>query len=106
METIIYLLRIIGFGLFQLTVNREITNSNENEDKMKTQVTQSFNQYFENETKIWRQNILRLQLHDAIYRLRFCSNSFIHILSLSKSHNNVASIQKNRGDKSHSVIVA
>ena len=30
---------------------------NENEDKTKTQMTQSFNQYFENETKIWRQNI-------------------------------------------------
>ena len=48
----------------------------------------------------------KLQLHDAIYRLRFYSNSLIHILSLSNSHNNVASIQKNRGDKSHSVIVA
>ena len=30
----------------------------------------------------------------------------IHILSLSNSHNNVASIQKNRGDKLHHVIVA
>ena len=49
---------------------------------------------------------LKLQLHDAIYRLRFYSNSLIHILSLSNSHNNVASIQKNRGDKSNRVIVA
>ena len=49
---------------------------------------------------------LKLQLHDAIYRLRFYSNSLIHILSLSNSHNNVASIQKNRGDKSYRVIVA
>ena len=49
---------------------------------------------------------VKLQLHDAIYRLRFYSNSFIHILSLSNSHNNVASMQKNRGDKSHRVIVA
>ena len=49
---------------------------------------------------------IKLQLHDAIYRLRFYSNSLIHILSLSNSHNNVAAIQKNRGDKSHSVIVA
>ena len=49
---------------------------------------------------------LKLQLHDAIYRLRFYSNSLIHILSLSNSHNNVVSIQKNRGDKSHRVIVA
>ena len=45
-------------------------------------------------------NVLKLRLHDAIYRLRFYSNSFIHILSLSNAHNNVASIQKNRGDKS------
>ena len=49
---------------------------------------------------------VKLQLHGAIYRLRFYSNSLIHILSLSNSHNNVASIQKNRGDKSHRVIVA
>ena len=49
---------------------------------------------------------LKLQLHDAIYRLRFYSNWLIHILSLSNLHNNVASIQKNRGDKSHRVIVA
>ena len=48
---------------------------------------------------------VKLQLHDAIYRLRFYSNSLTHILSLSNSHNNVASIQKNRGDKSHRVIV-
>ena len=50
--------------------------------------------------------IIKLQLHSAIYRLRFYSNSLIHILSLSNSHNDVTSIQKNRGDKSHSVIVA
>ena len=49
--------------------------------------------------------IVRLQLHGAIYRLRFYSNSLIHILSLSNSHNNVASLQKNRGDKSHCVIL-
>ena len=48
----------------------------------------------------------KLQLHDAIYRLRFYSNSLIHILLLSYSHNNVASIQKSRGDKSRRVIVA
>ena len=48
----------------------------------------------------------KLQLQDAIYRLRFYSNSLIHILSLSNSDNNVASIQKNRDDKSHRVIVA
>ena len=49
---------------------------------------------------------LKLQLHDAIYRLRFYWNSLIHIVSLSNLHNNVASIQKNRGDKSHRVIAA
>ena len=47
----------------------------------------------------------KLQLHDAIYRLRFYSNSLIHILSLSNLHNNEASIQKNLGDKSHRVTV-
>ena len=31
---------------------------NENKDETNTQMTQSFNQYSENETKIWRQNIL------------------------------------------------
>ena len=49
---------------------------------------------------------LKLQLHDAIYRLRFYSNSLNHISSLSNSHSNVASVQKNRDDKSHRVIVA
>ena len=48
----------------------------------------------------------KLQLHDAIYRVRFHSNSWIDVLSLSNSHSNVASIQKNRDDKSHRVIVA
>ena len=37
---------------------------------------------------------LKLQLHDAIYRLRSYSNSLIHVLSLSNSHNNVASLQR------------
>ena len=30
---------------------------NEDENKMETQMTESFNQYSENETKIWRQSI-------------------------------------------------
>ena len=51
-------------------------------------------------------DLVKLQLHDAIYRLRFYSNSLIRILSLSNSHNNVAAIQKNQGDKSHRVTVA
>ena len=51
--------------------------------------------------------ILKLQLQDAIYRLRFYSKLLhIHILSLSNLHNNVAPIQKKRDDKSHRVIVA
>ena len=32
--------------------------------------------------------------------------SFIHILLLSNLYNNIASIQKNRGNKSHCVVVA
>ena len=50
--------------------------------------------------------LLKLQLHYAIYRLRFYSNSLIHILSLSNSHSHVSSIQKNRADKSHRVTAA
>ena len=48
--------------------------------------------------------IIKLLLYDAIYRLRFYS--LIHILSLSNSYNNVTSMQKKSGDKSHGVIVA
>ena len=36
---------------------------NENEGKTKTQMAQSFNQYSENETKIWHQNILNQFSH-------------------------------------------
>ena len=50
--------------------------------------------------------LFKLQLHDVIYRLQFCSNSLTHILSLSNLHSNIASIQKNRDNKSHRVIVA
>ena len=53
-----------------------------------------------------KMNHLKLQLHDAIYRLRFYLSSLIRNLSLSNLHSNVASLQKNRGDKSHRVIVA
>ena len=56
--------------------------------------------------QIGMEPLVKLQLYDVIYRLRFFSNSLIHILSLSNSHNNVAPIQKNRADKSHRVIVA
>ena len=52
------------------------------------------------------ERLVKLQLHDAICQLRFYWNSLIHILSLSNSHNNVASMQKNRGGKSQRVIVA
>ena len=47
----------------------------------------------------------KLRLHDTLYRLRFYSNSLIHILSLSNLHSNVASMQKTQDDTSHPVIV-
>ena len=56
--------------------------------------------------KTYRIPNVKVQLHYAFYQLRFYSNSLIHILLLSNPHNNVASIQKSRGDKSHRVIVA
>ena len=59
-----------------------------------------------NNTNVINRVFIKLQLHDAIYRLRFYSNSLIHILSLSNTHNNVASIRKNRGDKSDRIIAA
>ena len=42
------------------------------------------------------------------YTMRFIGYDSIQtrILSLSNSHSNVATVQKNRGDKSHRVIVA
>ena len=43
---------------------------NEDEDKTKTQMTQSFNQYSENETTIWRQNILNQFNHVSSSCLR------------------------------------
>ena len=51
---------------------------------------------------------VKLRLYDATYRLRFCPDSLIHISPgvAFKFAQNVASIQKNRGDKSHRVIVA
>ena len=61
-------------------------------------------EFYEDSTKEGCGIKVKLQLHDAIYRLRFYSNSLIHILSLSNSHNNVVSLQKNRSDKSHRVI--
>ena len=44
----------------KISIYRFLTGKlrDEKEDKMKTQMTQSFNQYSENETKIWQQNIL------------------------------------------------
>ena len=56
--------------------------------------------------KLMNNSSNKLQLHYAIYRLQFYSNSLIHTLWLSNSHNNVASIQKSQGDKSYRVIVA
>ena len=45
---------------------------NENEDKTKTQMTQSFNEYSENETKIWRQNMTSLKAQ-LVWLLKKCS---------------------------------
>ena len=44
-----------ALGLILIT--QKLRNENENK-KTKTQMTQSFTQYSENETKSWRQNIL------------------------------------------------
>ena len=44
-----------GFTFVHLVILERLRNENEN--KTKKQITQSFNQYSENETKIWRQNI-------------------------------------------------
>ena len=55
---------------------------NENEDKTKTQMTQSFNQYSENETKIWRQNILSQFSHVSLSCLR--SHFVISLISPEK----------------------
>ena len=56
--------------------------------------------------QVFSSNPDQLRLHDAIYLLGFYSKSLIHILSLSNSNNKVASVQKNRPDKSHHIIVA
>ena len=47
--------------------------------------------------------LLKLRLYDA-NRLRFCSDWLIYTRWLSNSHSNIASMQKNRGDKSHRVF--
>ena len=55
-----FLLKISVFSKLTFYLGRAVTLErlrNENEDKAKTQMTQSFNQYSENETEIWRQNI-------------------------------------------------
>ena len=44
---------------------------------------------------------IRLQLHYAIYRLRFYSELLIRVYMLSISYNDISWIQKNRPDKSH-----
>ena len=82
---------------WQQVQNMCYTNANSQAKNPPTQV------FFECQNSY---EILKLHLHIAIYRLRFYSNLLIHILSLSNLHNNVASIQRNRGDKSHRVIVA
>ena len=58
---------------------------NENEGQTKTQMTQSFNQYSENETKIWHQNILN-QFNRASSS---CLRSHFVISLLLNSHTDV-----------------
>ena len=60
-------------------VSREIIERlrNENEDKTKTQMTQTLNQYSGNETKIWRQNILNQ--FDRVYSSCLCSHFVISL---------------------------
>ena len=52
---------------------------NENEDKTKTKMTQSFNQYSENEIKIWRQNILNQ--FNRVSSSCLCSHFLISLIS-------------------------
>ena len=61
--------------------------------KYDTEISVSFSSL----TCLWYCQNLKLQLHDEIYRRQFYSKSLSHILSLSNSHNNVASIQKKSG---------
>ena len=62
----------------------------------KQEISERFNDHFSRRDLILgfycriQVNSSKLQLHDAIYRLRFYSNSLIRILSLSNGHNNVA----------------
>ena len=49
-------------------------HENGNEDKTKTEMTQSFCQYSENETEIWRQNILNQFNRVSSFSFRNLSN--------------------------------
>ena len=97
---------IIGF--FQL--------KNENPILSKTESQINMCQHPKHQVKVSRKGVLcapdSRKLFETpcmirIVQLNFnLSNSLIHILPLSNSQNNVASIRKNRDDKSHHVIVA
>ena len=96
---------------------------NENEDKTKTQVTQSLNQYSEKEGKIWLQNIsnhvsvssscLRsyfvISLIDCNYMVRLIAHSFVLMLrycaNLKAIRYESTSLNRIVADKSHRVIV-
>ena len=60
---------------------------NENEDKTKTQMTESFNQYSENETKIWRQNILNQ--FNSVFSSCLRSHFVISLISLRRRRNEI-----------------
>ena len=74
------MLEFVEFAFFCLAILRSLLERlrNENEDKTKTQMTQSFNQYSENETNIWRENILNQFNHvsSSCLRLVFVLSSF------------------------------
>ena len=66
---------------------------NENEDKTKTQMTQSFNQYSEDGTKIWRQNILKCVLSSfsfVISLLFLVDTNFKHVHHLTYKYKKAA----------------
>ena len=58
----------------KINVAYNALHENGNEDKTKTEITQSFYQYSENETEIWRQNILNQFNRVSSFSFRNLSN--------------------------------
>ena len=59
--------------------------------RTKTQMTQSFNQYSENETKIWRQNILNQFNRVSSFSFRNLSVASM----IARAHEKVYSLSEN-----------